>query len=57
MFSLAYNLLKKDAYSNDFKRTVLSWSVLLKYQLEHRYDVSNWSSFLRTSEILQKRLK
>ena len=34
-----------DAYSNDLKKTVLSWSVSLRYQLLHRYDVSNWSSF------------
>ena len=37
-----------DAYSNDFKKTVLSWSVLLRHQLVYRYDpydVSNWSSF------------
>ena len=32
-----------DAYSNDFKKIVLSWSVSLRYhQLVYLYDVSNW---------------
>ena len=34
-----------DAYSNDFKKTVLSLSFSLRYQLVHRCDVSSWSSF------------
>ena len=34
-----------DAYSNDFKKTVLRWSFSLRYQLVHRYDVSYWSNF------------
>ena len=33
-----------DAYSNDFKKIVLSWSVSLRYQLVYRYGVSNWLS-------------
>ena len=33
------------AYFNDIKKTVLIWSVSLRYQLGHRYDVSNWSDF------------
>ena len=38
-----------DAYSNEFKKTVLSWSVSLRYHLGYRYDVSNWSSFFYVS--------
>ena len=34
-----------DVYSNDFNKTVFSWSVSLRYQLVNRYDVSNGSSF------------
>ena len=34
-----------DAYSNDFKKTVLSWSFSLMYQLVYRYGISHWSSF------------
>ena len=34
-----------DAFCNDFKKIVLGWSVSLRYQLEHGYDVSNWSTF------------
>ena len=46
-----------DAYSNDFKKTVLSWLVSLRYQLVYRYDISDWSSFLRISDTVHKRLK
>ena len=38
-----------DAYSNDFKKTVLRWSVSLRYQCVYCYNTSNLLSFFYVS--------
>ena len=41
-----------DAYPNDFKKIVLSWSVSLRYQLVYRYGVSNCLSVFTYQEAI-----